>query len=55
MINYLRYDQQTIESIRIGLATYKSASELAKELQIDVSSLIKHIKKYRESKKIKHH
>ena len=36
-----------IESIGIGLTQYNSASELAKALNIDVSGLIKHIKKYR--------
>lgn len=47
MINYLRYDQQTVESIGIGLEKYKSATELARGLNIDISGLIKHIKKYR--------
>lgn len=46
MINYLRYNQQTVESIGKGLGTYKNASELAKTLNVDVSGLIKHIKKY---------
>ena len=46
MINYLRYNQQTVESIGKGLETYNNASELAKTLNVDVSGLIKHIKKY---------
>lgn len=47
MNSYKRYDRETIESIGVGLTQYNSASELAKALNIDVSGLIKHIKKYR--------
>jgi len=47
MINYLRYDQQMVESIGIGLEQYKTATELAMALGVDVSGLIKHIKKHR--------
>ena len=47
MNSYQRYNQQMIESIGIGLKQYKTASELAKALNIDVSGLIKHIKKHR--------
>lgn len=47
MYNYQGYDRQTIESIGIGLTQYNSASDLAKALNIDVSGLIKHIKKHR--------
>ena len=47
MINYQRYDQQMVASIGVGLTQFKNASELAKALNVDVSGLIKHIKKYR--------
>lgn len=50
MANYIRYDQLMIESIGNGLSTCKSASELANNLKVDVSGLIKHIKKYRQIK-----
>lgn len=50
MANYNRYDQLMIESIGNGLATCHSASELAKNLKIDISGLIKHIKEYRQIK-----
>lgn len=36
-----------VASIGVGLTQFKNASELAKALRIDVSGLIKHIKKYR--------
>ena len=44
---YQRYNREMIESIRIGLTQYKTASQLAKILHVDVSGLIKHIKKHR--------
>lgn len=47
MNSYKRYDQETIKSIEVGLTQYNSASKLAKVLNIDVSGLIKHIKKHR--------
>lgn len=50
MTNYNRYDQQVVESIGKGLITCHSASELASNLNIDVSGLIKHLKEYRQIK-----
>lgn len=55
MANYVRYDQLMIESIGNGLSTCKSASELANNLKVDVSGLIKHIKKYRQIKQTSAH
>ena len=55
MANYNRYDQLMIESIGNGLATCHSASELAKNLKIDISGLIKHIKEYRQIKQTSAH
>lgn len=47
MKSYQRFDRETIDSIKIGLTKYKNASQLAAALGVDVSGLIKHIKKYR--------
>ncbi len=47
MKKYRRLDQNDIECIAQGLTECKTASELAENLGVDVSGLIKHIKKYR--------
>lgn len=47
MKKYRRLDQNDIECIARGLVECKNASELAENLGVDVSGLIKHIKKYR--------
>lgn len=47
MKDYSRFGRETVESIAAGLTACKNASELAKGLGVDVSGLIKHVKKYR--------
>lgn len=44
MKDYSRFGRETVESIGVGLTTCKSASELARNIGVDVSGLIKHIK-----------
>ena len=44
---YQRYNEEIINKINESLSIYRSASDAARELGIDVSGLIKHIKKYR--------
>ena len=44
---YQRYNEEIINKISEALSIYRSASDAARELGIDVSGLIKHIKKYR--------
>lgn len=50
MKDYSRFGRETVESIAVGLTTCKSASELARNIGVDVSGLIKHIKKFRALK-----
>ncbi len=50
MINYERYDRNMVDAITQGMEKCKTASELANLLGVDVSGLIKHIKKYRQLK-----
>ena len=50
MSNYKRFDEEMIKNIEYGLETCNTASELAYLLKIDVSGLIKHIKKCRTLK-----
>ena len=45
MKDYSRFGRETVESIAVGLTTCKSASELARNIGVDVSGLIKHIKR----------
>lgn len=44
---YQRYNEGIVNKISESLSIYRSASDAAKEMGIDVSGLIKHIKKYR--------
>lgn len=44
---YQRYNEEIVIKISESLSIYRSASDAAKEMGIDVSGLIKHIKKYR--------
>lgn len=44
---YRRYSEETIKKIEENITLYRSASEAARDLGIDVSGLIKHIKAYR--------
>ncbi len=44
---YTRYTEAIVRGIEEALVMYPNASEAARELGIDVSGLIKHIKKYR--------
>lgn len=44
MKDYSRSDRETVESIAVGLTTCKSTSELARNIGVDVSGLIKRIK-----------
>ena len=44
---YQRYNEEIINKINEALSIYHSASDAAREMGIDVSGLIKHIKKYR--------
>lgn len=50
MNSYKRFDEEMIKKIEYGLETCNTASELASLLGIDVSGLIKHIKKVRTLK-----
>lgn len=47
MNNYKRFDEEMIKKIESGLVKYNSASDLALDLGVDVSGLIKHIKRER--------
>lgn len=44
---YQRYNEEIINKIYSSLSIYRSASDAAREMGIDVSGLIKHIKSYR--------
>ena len=44
---YQRYNEGIVNKISESLSIYRSASDAAREMGIDVSGLIKHIKKYR--------
>lgn len=44
---YQRYNEEIVNKISESLSIYRSASDAAKDMGIDVSGLIKHIKKYR--------
>lgn len=44
---YQRYNEEIINKISEALSIYHSASDAARDMGIDVSGLIKHIKKYR--------
>lgn len=44
---YQRYNEGLVNKISESLSIYRSASDAAKDMGIDVSGLIKHIKKYR--------
>lgn len=44
---YQRYNEEIINKIGESLFVYRSASDAARDMGIDVSGLIKHIKKYR--------
>lgn len=52
MNSYKRFDEEMIKKIEYGLETCNTASELASLLGIDVSGLIKHIKKVRTLKEL---
>ena len=47
---YQRYNEEIVNKIGESLSIYRSASDAAKDMGIDVSGLIKHIKKYRTVK-----
>ena len=44
---YQRYTKEIIDRLGEYLLSYKSASEAARDIGIDISGLIKHVKKYR--------
>lgn len=44
---YQRYNEEIVNKISESLSVYRSASDAARDMGIDVSGLIKHIKKYR--------